>query len=168
MSNQVRRKLKLYLIGWYPSNYYKDFVKYKDQNRFFIKNKTELDKLDTFTNVTDKMYKDSSNFNIYCINRVNYSRIFFNSILSDLQMYPSKSILFFPKCDEILFSKEEIKDIKIAMLLRKTKESPLATNVVDLTNLLFELRANMQYWNPHTEDGTKYFHFENSTDWEYV
>lgn len=168
MSNQVRKNLKLYLIGWYPSKYCTDFLKYKEQNRFNIRNKTQLEKDNAYNSTKDKLYKDTSNLIIYCINRINYSPIFMSDVIKDCNKYTGKIVLFFPKEDQILFSKKEIIDINTTLLLHRPKEVPIAINVVDLTNLLFELRSNLQYWNHHTSDGTSFYHFENDTDWEYV
>ncbi len=169
MTSEFRRKLKLYLIGWPPSNYKDNFLKYKDQNRFHIKDQYKLMAEDpTFNKVKNNMYKNQSNFNIYCIVKENYNKDSLLRIMRDCNNNTFKSILFFPKEDKVNLTKNDITEINIILKLNKPDDSPIALDVVSLTNLLFKFRYDDGGISPHTEDGTRFYHFEDNTDWEYV
>ena len=168
MTSDLRRKLKLYLIGWSPGKSKDDFLKYRVQNRFHIKDQYLLMQTSGFNKIKNNMFKRQSNFNIYCINRQNYTKKYLLSIMEDCRKNTFKSILFFPSSDKIYFTKSEIEEINIILKFNKPSDSPIALDVVLLTNLLFKFRYDDGGISPHTDDGSRFYHFEDDTDWEYV
>ena len=165
MSTYLVKSLKLYLVNWdYTSDYRAQFLRYRKQNRYVIKDQYKIMESGIYTDSINRYNLKHSDFNIYAISKDNISKDYLETILKDIKDYPGKNIVFITNDT---FTNDQAYEID-RMESHYKGLSFTSRGIVALTKLLLELRFADSGWSTHTEGGKKFYYHSDDTAWEYV